>query len=78
MTSAVGPRPSYFLNHSPSFVGYSSAINVEKRKITVYLSDKKIFLIKGQSLISFEKQTLEIISNIIKMEEYKLIMKISS
>ena len=31
---------------------------------------KKLFLIKGQSLISYEKATLELVSNMVKIEQY--------
>ena len=59
-------------------MSYISAEKKEEEKRNIALIFKKLFLIKGQSLISYEKPTLELISNIIKMEEFQLKMKISN
>ena len=59
-------------------MSYISAEKKEEEKRNIVLIFKKLFLIKGQSLISIEKPTLELISNIIKMEEFQLKMKISN
>lgn len=42
----------------------------QKREKNYIYVKKKLFLIKGQSLISYEKATLELVSNMVKIEEY--------